>query len=254
MAQLQIGTSGWNYQHWRERFYPSGLGAAHWLEYYAQYFNSAEVNYSFYRLPGRETYKKWLGQVPKSFLFALKCSRLITHSKRLKNCEELWQNFVNSAWTLHGALGPILFQLPENFAVDTDVLNEFLSMVTHSNGHHKRLRLAMEFRHESWFCQPVYKLLEQYNVALVAADSHRYTRVDRVTADLFYLRYHGPRALFGSNYTAKRLHKESEKIEKLLAKGLDVFAYFNNDAYGFAVKNAIALSALLANDARSLAR
>lgn len=245
MPQLRIGTSGWNYQHWRERFYPQGVGAGHWLEYYSQFFSTAEVNYSFYKLPKPSTYRRWIAAVPSNFIFTLKCSRLITHNKRLGNLGDLWENFLRSAFELKKHLGPILFQLPETFELDSTRLDEFLDMAVHSHGHHKRLRLAIEFRHESWLCPIVYRLLERYNVALVAADSSRYPRVDRATADFFYLRYHGPKSLFGSNYSRQRLDKEAAQISKLLAKGMDVYAYFNNDGFAFAVKNALALSEML---------
>jgi uncharacterized protein YecE (DUF72 family) len=245
MAQLRIGTSGWNYNHWRERFYPEGVSQKHWLEYYAQHFSTAEVNYSFYRLPAQSTYENWLSAVPDDFMFTLKCSRLITHNKRLGNLKDLWVNFLTNALALGDQLGPILLQLPDNFEINTERLSEFLSDAPNAIKHDLNLRLAVEFRHESWFVPQVYKILEKHNVALVAASSSLFPRADRVTADFAYFRYHGPGALFGSNYTRKQLEQEADKMAKLLRQRIDVFGYFNNDGNAYAVKNAQALQEML---------
>src|SRR5437868_14320419 len=114
-SQVLIGTSGWMYDHWRERFYPEKLAKTRWLEFFTDYFPTAEVNYSFYKLPDIETYEKWRRQVPRDFVFALKASRLITHAKRLNAVEDLWDRFVEHARHLGPNLGPILFQFPERF-------------------------------------------------------------------------------------------------------------------------------------------
>src|SRR5437764_8645310 len=116
-TQLLIGTSGWMYNHWKQRFYPDKLAKTRWLSYFANYFPSAEVNYSFYKLPAKETYAKWTKEVPSQFVFALKASRLITHAKRFANAEDLWERFVEHAKVLGEHLGPILFQFPENVEI-----------------------------------------------------------------------------------------------------------------------------------------
>lgn len=246
MAELRIGTSGWNYKHWRHLFYPEDVAVKRWLQYYSQFFNTAEVNYSFYRLPQISTYQKWLTEVPRDFLFTLKCSRIITHNKRLSNLKDLWYNFLTNAVALDGQLGPILCQFPDSFQRDLERLDTFLSSARTAVEHDLNIRLAVEFRHESWFDREVYGLLEKHNVAFVAGDSSRYPRADVITADFAYFRYHGPGRLFGSKYTDRQLEAEAKKMQKALDERLDVFAYFNNDGFGFAVNNAMTLQRLLA--------
>jgi uncharacterized protein YecE (DUF72 family) len=246
MAGFFIGTSGWNYQHWKGIFYPDGVPARRWLEYYAEHFNTAEVNYSFYRLPKPSTYEKWLTQVPDDFIFALKCSRLITHAKRLGSLGDLWQNFLRNAVTLDNGLGPILCQFPDRFEVDVTRLDEFLSIARSAVEHNLDIRLATEFRHDSWFSPEVYRVLEKHNTALVIASSSRYPRVEAVTADFAYFRYHGPGALFGSKYSDRELEKEARLMSRLRDRDLDVYAYFNNDGHGYAVQNAFTLQDKLA--------
>jgi uncharacterized protein YecE (DUF72 family) len=245
MAELYVGTSGWNYKHWRGRFYPEDVPIKKWLDFYSEHFNTAEVNYSFYRLPQQSTYQKWLGQVPEGFLFTLKCSRIITHNKRLSNLGDLWINFLTNAVRLGDQLGPILCQFPDSFKLDALRLDSFLESAARAAEHDLTIRLAVEFRDESWYCKDVYRILEKYNVALVAADSSVYPREDRVTADFAYFRYHGPGRLFGSDYSRRQLEAEAAKMIKIYKQGLDVFAYFNNDGQAFAVKDALILNELL---------
>src|SRR6185437_8022921 len=175
-------------------------------------FNTAEVNYSFYKLSAQSTYEKWLSEAPKDFLFTLKCSRIITHNKRLNNIGDLWVNFLTNAITLGDRLGPILLQLPESFERDVDRLRSFVAHARHAVKHDLDIRLAVEFRNPSWFVPEVYDTLEKHNVALVAASSSQFPRVDRLTADFAYFRYHGPGALFGSNYNHKQLQEEADKM------------------------------------------
>jgi uncharacterized protein YecE (DUF72 family) len=245
MAHLRIGTSGWNYKHWKELFYPDGLAQRRWLPFYAEHYNTAEVNYSFYRLPTPETYEKWYRETPEDFLFTLKCSRLITHAKRLGTLGDLWENFLNNATHLEDKLGPILCQFPESFAVDIPRLDDFLSSARNAAENQQVLRLAVEFRHESWFTGQVYRLLEKHRVALVIADSRFYPRHDIHTADFAYYRYHGPGILFNSSYSRAQLEAEAKKMNKCLAQNMDTFAYFNNDGSGFAIKNSAELQYLL---------
>jgi uncharacterized protein YecE (DUF72 family) len=251
MAGFFIGTSGWNYKHWDGLFYPADLAKRRWLDFYSQHFNTAEVNYSFYRLPSPSTYEKWLTQVPEDFLFSLKCSRLITHAKRLNTLGDLWQNFLRNAVVLGDQLGPILCQFPDNFQADAARLNDFLSSARSAVEHNLHLRLATEFRHESWFTPAVYRVLEKHNVALVIASSSVYPHKKRITADFAYCRYHGPGALFGSRYSEKQIETEARMIEKFLEDRLDAYAYFNNDGHAYAVKNALQLQRLLTQTKRA---
>jgi uncharacterized protein YecE (DUF72 family) len=233
MAQILIGTSGWTYSSWRGTFYPEDLPSRRYLEFYARKFSTAEVNYSFYHLPKPETYAKWAAQVPDDFLFSVKASRLITHTKRLKDVEEPWETFVHNARSLGPHLGPILLQFPLSFRCERARLAAFLK-TTGSSG----IKLVFEFRHETWFTEEIYRLLRQYAAALCIADSPRYPRRDVLTTGFAYFRFHGRSQLFASRYSEAELETEARCIKRYVRDGVDVFVYFNNDAQGHALENA----------------
>ena len=242
VKNLYIGTSGWVYGHWDGIFYPEDLPSKDKLKYFSQHFKTVEINYSFYHLPRPSTYQNWYNQTPEDFLFAVKSSRFITHIKRLQGVKEAWKTFIENALNLKEKLGPILFQFPPSFRVTEENIKsliEFLKLLSLDRSRASiSLRFAFEFRHKSWCDQKVYKLLKKYNAAWVIADSPRYPRVDEVTADFVYIRMHGSKVMFSSNYTKKELSSLSQKIKKYLRQGLDVYVYFNNDAYGYAIENA----------------
>jgi len=234
-GKLYIGTSGWVYSHWESIFYPKGLPSRDKLKYFSQHFKTVEINYSFYHLPRPSTYQNWYNQTPEGFLFAVKASRFITHIKRLKGIEEAWKTFIENALNLKEKLGPILFQFPPSFsATEENIkrLEDFLKMLS------KNLKFAFEFRHKTWCDKKVYDLLKKYRVAWVIADSPQYPRADVVIANFVYIRMHGSKAMFSSNYTKKELSPLAQKIKKWLKQRKDVYCYFNNDAYGYAIKNA----------------
>ncbi|SRR5581483_612487 len=245
MARVLIGTSGWTYPSWKGPFYPEDLPSARFLEFYAQEFPTTEVNYSFYHLPRPSTYEKWVAQVPEGFIFAVKASRLITHIKRLVDVGEPWRVFLQNARSLGLHLGPILFQFPPSLRCDCSRLEGFLKIAQQAVSKSHPLRLVFEFRHESWFTDDMYRLLSRHDAALCIADSPRYPRKDVLTAGFTYLRFHGRTQLFASCYTKKELAEEAKKIKRYLRDGLDVYAYFNNDAEGHAVANARTLRALV---------
>ena len=235
MAKLFIGTSGWVYGHWEGIFYPEDLSSKDKLKYFSQHFKTAEINYSFYHLPRPSTYQNWYNQVPADFIFAVKASRFITHIKRLQGVKEAWEIFRKNALNLKEKLGPILFQFPPSFrATEENIsrLEAFLKLITEN-----KPRYAFEFRHETWCDKKIYKLLKKYNVAWVIADSPRYSKAEVITADFVYIRMHGSKILFASKYTREELKDLAQKIKKWL-KGADVYVYFNNDAYGYAIENA----------------
>jgi uncharacterized protein YecE (DUF72 family) len=248
-GKIFIGTSGWVYSHWIGKFYPKNLPSVKRLEFFSRYFNTAEVNYSFYHLPRPSTYKKWYSQTPKGFVFAVKASKFITHVKRLKEVKEPWDQFLENAINLKEKLGPILFQLPPSFKADSEnikrlkdflkLLKGYLSTTPYS------LRYAFEFRHKTWLDEKIYKLFQKYNISWVIADSSRYPKAEVVTADFVYVRMHGPGALFASKYSNKELEDLAEKIKKWQKEKKDVYVYFNNDFYGYAVENAKFLKKIL---------
>ncbi|TET84417.1 MAG: DUF72 domain-containing protein [Candidatus Nealsonbacteria bacterium] len=234
-GKLFIGTSGWVYSHWEGIFYPEDLPSKDKLKYFSQHFKTTEINYSFYHLPRPSTYQNWYKQTPEDFLFAVKTSRFITHIKRLGEVKEAWKTFIENALNLKEKLGPILFQFPPSFrANETEIkkLEDFLKLITKN-----KLRYAFEFRHKSWCDKKVYNLLKQYKVAWVIADSPSYPKAEVATANFIYIRMHGSKVLFTSNYTKKELQDLAQKIKKRL-KIADVYVYFNNDAMGYALENA----------------
>ena len=256
-AKIYIGTSGWVYSHWVGKFYPENLPSKDRLKYFAKYFDTAEVNYSFYHLPRPTTFLKWYQETPKGFLFSVKASRFITHIKRLKNVKDPWQQFFENAKNLKEKLGPILFQFPPSFKAEKENiqrLRNFLKLLSNyqlATIHyslpttHYKLRYAFEFRHKTWLDEETYKLLEKYNAALVIADSSRYPKAEVVTTDFVYIRMHGPAELFASKYSDKALENLAKKIKKWQKEKRDVFVYFNNDFHGFAIENALFLKKLL---------
>lgn len=235
---IYIGTSGWVYSHWEGIFYPKELSSKDKLKYFSKHFKTAEVNYSFYHLPRPSTYQNWYSQTPKDFLFAIKASRFITHIKRLKGVREAWKTFLKNALELKEKLGPILFQFPPSFkATDKNIkrLENFLKLS--KTRLPDKLCLAFEFRHKSWCDEKIYNLLKKHNAAWVIADSPNYPKAEALTANFVYVRMHGSRALFSSKYTKQELRSLALKIKKWQKKR-EVFVYFNNDAYGFALDNA----------------
>jgi uncharacterized protein YecE (DUF72 family) len=245
MAQVFIGTSGWAYPSWKGVFYPKDLPSARFLEFYRNQFPTTEVNYSFYHLPRPSTYEKWAAQVPEGFVFAVKASRFITHTKRLKCVEEPWRIFLQNAQSLGSRLGPILFQFPPSFRHDYVLLDEFVTMARTVARGADRLRLVFEFRHASWFVDEVYRLLGRHGAAFCIADSPQYPHCEVITTNFVYFRFHGRIRLFASNYTRADLAEEAKKIRRILHEGHDVYAYFNNDAEGFAVANSQMLTAMI---------
>jgi uncharacterized protein YecE (DUF72 family) len=244
MARIYIGTSGWVYGAWKGRFYPPTLPEAQRLGYYASWFETTEVNYSFYHVPSPETYKRWLRLAPPDFLFTLKANRIITHVARLRDVESPWTEFMRGARALGPQLGPILLQLPPSFRQDQAALTAFLEMTASTS---RPVRLAFEFRHASWFNEDTYRLLRRYGVALCIADGPRFPRMDRVTAEFSYLRFHGRTPREAPCYDNEQLAREAKFIERLAGQGIDTYVYFNNDALAHAPMNAARLSQLLAD-------
>jgi uncharacterized protein YecE (DUF72 family) len=231
---VRIGCSGWNYGHWRERVYPKGLPASRWLAHYATLFDTVEVNATFYRLPSRAAVANWVEGSPPSFLFAVKASRYLTHLKRLTDLGSGVQRFYERIEPLVQSpkLGPVLWQLPGNFHRNDERLAEALDRLP--SGRH-----CFEFRHASWFVDDVYELLRRRGAALVIGDSpNRPFQTHELTADWTFVRFHyGSRGRNG-NYSQRELEGWAERIGAWRSR-VEVFAYFNNDWEGFAVRNGL---------------
>jgi uncharacterized protein YecE (DUF72 family) len=237
---VRIGCSGWNYGHWRERVYPKGLPARRWLEYYATLFDTVEVNTTFYRLPTRSAVAGWVEQTPESFLFTVKASRYLTHIKRLTDMERGVARFYERIEPLvhSGKLGPVLWQLPASFRRNDERLASALE-------HLPQGRHCFEFRHESWFEDDVYALLRQRGVALVIGDNpKRPFQTHELTADWTFIRFHYGHRGRNGNYSERELEEWRRRIAAWRTR-VDVYAYFNNDWQGYAVKNALWLRSRL---------
>jgi len=229
-----IGCSGWNYPHWRQRVYPKGLPARRWLEYYATLFDTVEVNNTFYRLPSRSAVANWVKETPPGFLFTIKASRFLTHMKHLKDMEEGVERFYERIEPLVESpkLGPVLWQLPERFHRNDERLASALRRLP--AGRH-----CFEFRHPSWFAPDVYALLRENGVALVIGDHpERPFQAHELTADWTFARFHYGRGAPNGNYSQRELEEWERRFAAWRAR-VEVFAYFNNDWEGFAVKNAL---------------
>ncbi len=233
-----MGTSGWNYDHWRGVFYPDTCPKTKWLRHYTQVFTTVEVNATFYRLPGPETFKNWRDTTPEGFLWAVKASRYITHIKRLRDAGEPLERFFHVAALLEEKFGPVLFQLPPGLAFDEGVFEEFCESLEHY-----RHRSTLEVRHKSWLEDRVLAKLESRHIAFCISDTAgRYPYGEAVTADFVYIRLHGSRKLYASDYTEEELQAWAVKIKQWRR---DTFVYFDNDFGGYAPKNAVRLKEIL---------
>ena len=239
MHPVRVGCSGWNYDSWRGRLYPEGLGRARWLGSYSEVFDTVEVNSTFYRLANPKAVAEWVRVTPPDFVFAVKASQYLTHFKRLTDLDQGIRRFYDAIAPLAASpkLGPVLWQLPERFRRDVPRLAAALDALGGWDG----FRHAFEFRHESWFTDEVLDLLRWHGVAL--AVGHHPARPWQPwvkTADWSYVRLHYGRGRRG-NYSESELR---ELVPRIAALG-ETFVYLNNDWEAFAVRNALRLRRLL---------
>ncbi|MFO1188208.1 MAG: DUF72 domain-containing protein [Alphaproteobacteria bacterium] len=234
-----VGTSGWHYQHWVGPFYPPGLAPAAFLPYYSVRFRSVEIDSTFYRLPTQTAVERWRDETPDDFVFSCKASRYITHMKRLKDPRVSSQRFLTVIKGLGHKLGPILFQLPPHWEVNTKRLAAFLDALP--GGH----RFAFEFRNGTWFTPVVCRLLESAHAAFCIYDLDRRQSPVKVTADFAYLRLHGPDGPYGGCYDDQALRRWAMRCIAWREAGLDVFCYFDNDEAGYAAQNAATLRRMM---------
>lgn len=240
MARHWVGTSGWSYANWRGPFYPPGLKQTDWLAHYAGYLRSVEINNSFYHLPREAMLARWTERTPPGFLFAVKAWRAITHYRRLADCNDQVAVFFDRLKALGGKCGPVLFQLPPRWHVDTGRLAGFLENLPEG------WRYAMEFRDTSWHCDAVYDLLRARNVAFCPFELAELTGPRVVTADFVYVRLHGRHARYRGAYTEGELADWTDWLKANMGEGRDVHVYFDNtDEADHAIRNAERLSELL---------
>lgn len=216
-GKICAGTSGWAYASWKPKFYPAKLNSAKFLEYYATRLNSVEVNYTFRRRATPELLSGWIAATPAGFQFAVKAHQSITHFRRLKGVADLTADFFASIEPLRKAkkLGPVLFQLPPNFKCDLERLKDFLKLLPRGR------RIAIEFRHESWFVPEVYALLRRKNAALCLAETDDFKTPGEVTADFGYFRFRK------NNYSARDRREVTLRVAEAAKRG-DLYAYFKH--------------------------
>jgi uncharacterized protein YecE (DUF72 family) len=238
---VHIGTSGWSYDHWQGILYPHGLPAEKRLDYYSQRYQTVELNSSYYRWPADSTFARWQRRLPEGFLLTVKAPRGLTHFTRLYKPERWVARIHQGLRQLGHKLGVLLVQLPPKFARDDERLHYFLTQIPPG------LRVAVEFRHPSWHEESVFQLLEQFGAAYCVMSGAKLPCILRATAPLVYVRLHGPdrHALYAGSYSEDDLRWWADRIREWANMGQDVYAYFNNDAGGHAVRNADRLKSLL---------
>jgi uncharacterized protein YecE (DUF72 family) len=239
-AQAFIGTSGYFYQHWAgEVFNLAGLPQKDWPAYYFRSFDSLELNFAFYRLPTEKAFEGWRRGSPPHARFAVKGSRFITHMKKLSEPEQHLALYFSRARHLGAKLKMVLWQLPPRFRKNTERLKGFVRELAR----HGPVRHCFEFRDPSWLSPDVFDVLREGNMALCMADPPVMAGFYPETADYIYLRRHGSPAQ--PSCSPSHLAKDARDIQEWVGQGKDVYICFNNDAGGWAVRNASDLKRLL---------
>ncbi len=238
---VHIGTSGWSYAHWEDVLYPPGTPPAERLALYTSRFATAELNASFYRWPSDRTFTSWRRRLPEGFQLSVKASRGLTHAKRLY-APEAWVERITTAWHELGTRrGVLLVQLAPAHVRDDARLDYFLGLLP------GWMRVAVELRHPSWHDDDVFSLLERHGAAYCVMSGAGLPCVLRTTGSFVYVRLHGPdrHHLYGGSYSQDDLRWWADRIAEWRASARDVYAYFNNDGEGNAVRNAASLRELL---------
>jgi uncharacterized protein YecE (DUF72 family) len=238
-GSIHIGTSGWHYAHWQGPFYPDDLGPEGFLDFYAQRFQTVEINNSFYQLPSERALSAWRHTVPPDFIFAVKGSRYITHMKKLQDPERSLAPLLERVTLLEDKLGPILFQLPPRWHCNPDRLAAFLAALPDDR------RYALELRDQTWINDQTLELLRRHHVAFCIYEFDGYLSPQAVTAAFVYIRLHGPGGPYQGRYPTQTLASWAGAISAWSHQGLEVFCYFDNDEAGFAAQNALELQAML---------
>lgn len=217
MAPIWLGTSGFSYKEWRPIFYPADLPEKQFLQYYASHFKSVEIDYTFYRMPNAKTIEAWMAATPENFRFCLKASQQITHRERLKVPSDALEYLLGIVAGLEPRLGLILYQLPPFFKCDRQKLETFLSVLP------RGIHTAFEFRHDSWFVDDVYRLLEKHAVALCIHDADDHTTPMTLTAPFTYVR------LRRSQYGLELRRQWQDRMRAWSGDGIEVFAYIKHE-------------------------
>jgi uncharacterized protein YecE (DUF72 family) len=231
-CDIRVGTSGWYYDHWKELFYPAALAKSKWFEHYAGHFDTVEINNTFYHLPKEQSVQRWHDLAPKGFLYAVKANRYITHIKKLKDSVEPLQRFFERVNLLKRTLGPILYQLPPSVHKDLSLLEAFVKLLPKSK------TAVFEFRHKSWYSDDIFSLLRKLGVGFCIHDMPGKESPRIVTADIIYIRFHGTTGRYAGSYPKSQLQDWAKWLREQAKTARGIYAYFNNDIGGHAIKNA----------------
>jgi uncharacterized protein YecE (DUF72 family) len=248
MPKILLGTSGWMYKDWNAAFFPPDVKGTKQLPYYAQHFQTVEINATFYRMPAATVFTTWRKNTTTGFVFSVKLNQYLTHRKRLILDDEslpYLKTFIRNASALKEKFGALLIQLPPGQKENKDRLAKFLIEIQKQFSRRKyKPDIAIEFRHPSWFTEPVYSLLRRNRVALVIGHSKKFPSAKIFTAHFSYIRMHGPGVLFASKYSEKDIREWLNFMAR--QKNIKHFyVYFNNDYHANAIVNAQYLASLI---------
>ncbi len=252
-----VGTSGWVYRHWANGvFYPPGLPTSRWFAHYAGVFNTVEINNTFYRLPSEAAFDRWREQAPPGFIYAVKANRYLTHIRRLADCAEPLERFLERARRLGPTLGPILYQLPPRWKANPDRLEGFAALLDRMDPA-RTLEHVFELRDPRWFVEAVRDVLVRHGLSFCIYDLPGVPCPRWVTGPVVYLRFHGSGTRYGGRYGTEDLGSWAGLLRDLAAgtapetpdrASRPVYVYFNNDAEGHAVANALELRTMLGDN------
>ncbi|MDH7599999.1 MAG: DUF72 domain-containing protein [Sedimentisphaerales bacterium] len=236
--KIYVGCSGWSYGDWAGRFYPKDLPTSRWFEYYSRQFNTVELNNTFYHMPRPTTVARWLAQAPAGFLYAVKAHRSITHLRRLRSVDQQVETFWQVISGLDRRLGPVLYQLPPGLHLDLALLEGLLQCIPQGQV------AVVEFRHKSWYVDAVFDMLQRHGAGFCVHDMAGSVSPRLCISGLIYLRFHGATGRYRGSYTDGVLSDWADWV--LGQKDVKaIYAYFNNDIEGHAVRNAMSFRAML---------
>ena len=230
-----MGCSGWHYDHWRGVFYDSRYN---YLEQYIRFFNTVEVNSTFYQFPTESQLKNWYATTPDDFTFSIKMNRNITHTRRLHDARRPLDDFLETCSVLGDKLGPFLIGLSPVFKKDLERFDEFLSILP-------EYRFAFEFRHSSWFDDEVFERFRGQRELTLTMLGAQFDSNAECFTDFVYIRWHA-RGRNRDGYSASEIDYWARRIHEISQRA-DVFGYWNNDAHGYAPQNCLQLTGKLAS-------
>ena len=238
-GSIRVGCSGWVYKHWRGIFYPEGLAQKRWFQHYAEEFDTVEINASFYRLPLATTFEGWREKAPPGFRYAVKVNRFITHMKKLLDCEEAVDGFIELARPLGNALGPLLYQLPPSLHKNLERLDTFLARLP------KDIEQVVEFRHRSWYDEDVLAHLDHHGIGFVCHDLRGLLSPRWASGRTAYVRFHGTSGRYHGRYSDEALLGWTDWLIDQARQGRSCWCYFNNDIHGHAIDDARTLKSMV---------